>query len=66
MLEMEATKNKAHFMAHLMKDEIFNPSLDEESDVVVSEEDMHDPSLNLMFTDLWWKDDESKPMTIKV
>ena len=32
----------------------------------VSEEDMHDPTLKLMLTNLVLKDDESEPVTIKV
>jgi len=52
-------------MAHVMKDGIFNPLVDEKSGVIVLEEDMHDLTLNFMFTNLGWKDDESEPMTIK-
>jgi len=48
VIETKDAQNK--FMAHVMKDGIFNPSLDEESDLVLSKEDMHDPTLNLMFT----------------
>ncbi|XP_068469910.1 uncharacterized protein [Phaseolus vulgaris] len=65
MVEMEAAKNKSQVVAPVMKDGLFNPPVDEESDVVVSEEDMHDPTLNSMLTNLGWKDDESEPVTIK-
>ncbi|XP_014509199.1 uncharacterized protein LOC106768523 isoform X2 [Vigna radiata var. radiata] len=65
MVEMEAAKNKAQVVATVMKDKLFNPPDDEESDVVVSEEDMHDPTLNSILTDLGWKDDESEPVTVK-
>jgi len=33
MIEMEVVKNEAKFMTHVMKDEIFNLSVDEESRV---------------------------------
>jgi len=33
--------------------------------VVVSEEDMHDLTLNFVFTNLGWKYDDSEPVTIK-
>jgi len=53
MGEMEAEKNKAQFMAHVMKDEIFNPTIVEESDVVVSKNDMHDThTVDLFVPDL--------------
>jgi len=45
-------------MTHVIKDRIFSPSIDEESCVIVSEMDMHDPILNLMSTNLGWKNDE--------
>ncbi|KAK7368912.1 hypothetical protein VNO80_10945 [Phaseolus coccineus] len=63
MVEMEAAKSQV--VAPVMKDGLFNPPVDEESDVVVSEEDMHDPTLNSMLTNLGWKDDESEPVTTK-
>ncbi|XP_027346098.1 uncharacterized protein LOC113857950 isoform X2 [Abrus precatorius] len=63
--EMEAAKNTAQVVAPMMKDKLINPPVDEEKDVVVSEEDMHDPALNSMLTSLGWKDDESEPVTIK-
>ncbi|XP_047174045.1 uncharacterized protein LOC124841760 [Vigna umbellata] len=65
MVEMEAAKNKAQVVATVMEDKLFNPPVDEESDVVVSEEDMHDPTLNSILTNLGWKDDESEPVTVK-
>ncbi|KAJ1376351.1 Tetratricopeptide-like helical domain superfamily [Sesbania bispinosa] len=69
MTEMEAPKNKAQVEATKKKDELFNPpvatAVDEERDVVVSDEDMHDPALNSMLTNLGWKDDEFEPVTIK-
>ncbi|CAJ1936258.1 unnamed protein product [Sphenostylis stenocarpa] len=65
MEEMEAAKNKAQVVATVIKGGLFNPPVDEERDVVVSEEDMHDPTLNSMLTNLGWKDDESEPVTIK-
>jgi len=65
MVEMEAAKNKAQIVAPVMKDGLFNPPADEESDVVVSEEDMHDLTLNSMLSNLGWKDDEFEPVTIK-
>ncbi|KAL2343916.1 hypothetical protein Fmac_005201 [Flemingia macrophylla] len=65
MAEMEASKNKAHVKANVVNDGLFNPPVDEERDVVVSEEDMHDPALNSMLTNLGWKDDESEPVTVK-
>jgi len=43
----------------------FQSSVDEESDVVVLKEDMHNPILNSMLINLGWKDDESKPVAIK-
>jgi len=43
-------KNKAQFMTNMMKDEIFKSYHYEKSDVVVLEYDMHDPTLNFMFT----------------
>ena len=33
--------------------------------MVVSKEDMHNSTLDFMYTNLVWKDDESEPMTIK-
>jgi len=40
MVEMKVAKDKAQFMAHVMKDGIFNPPINEgESSVVVLEED---------------------------
>ncbi|KAL3010928.1 hypothetical protein AAZX31_07G172700 [Glycine max] len=65
MAEMDAAKSKAQVEATVMKDRLFNPPVDEERDMVVSEQDMHDPTLNSMLTNLGWKDDESEPMTIK-
>ncbi|XP_027920945.1 uncharacterized protein LOC114178977 isoform X1 [Vigna unguiculata] len=65
MVEMEAAKNKAQVVATVMKDKLLNAPVDEESDVVVSEEDMHDPTLNSILTNLGWKDDESEPVTLK-
>lgn len=65
MAVMEAAKNEARFEATVMKDKLINPPVDEERDMVVSEEDMHDPTLNSMLTNLGWKDDESEPVTIK-
>lgn len=69
MAEMEAPKNELLVEATMTKKELFNPPVDtpvdEERDVVVSEEDMHDPALNSMLTNLGWKDDEFEPVTIK-
>ncbi|KAK7400445.1 hypothetical protein VNO78_11653 [Psophocarpus tetragonolobus] len=65
MTDMEAAKNKAQIEATVMKDGLFNPPVDEERDVVVSEEDMLDPTLNSMLTNLGWKDDASEPVTMK-
>jgi len=36
MVEMETTKTKPHVVAHVMKDKLFNPLIDEKSDVVIS------------------------------
>ncbi|XP_057421843.1 uncharacterized protein LOC130715743 [Lotus japonicus] len=63
--EMEAPKKEAMAEATMMKGERFNPAVDEEKDVVVSEEDMQDPALNSMLTNLGWKDDKHEPVTIK-
>ncbi|RDX81946.1 Hepatocyte growth factor-regulated tyrosine kinase substrate, partial [Mucuna pruriens] len=65
MAEMEAAKNEARVEATVRKDKLINSPIDEEGDVVVSEEDMHDPTLNSMLTNLGWKDDESESVTIK-
>ncbi|XP_029124550.1 protein MLP1 homolog isoform X2 [Cajanus cajan] len=65
MAGMEAANDKAQVEATVMKGGLFNPPVDEERDAVVSEEDMHDPVLNSMLTNLGWKDDESEPVTIK-
>ncbi|TKY59379.1 Vacuolar protein sorting-associated protein 27 [Spatholobus suberectus] len=65
MEEMEAAKNRAQVEATVMKGGLFNPPVDGERGVVVSEEDMCDPTLNSILTNLGWKDDESEPVTIK-
>ncbi|KAL5054418.1 hypothetical protein RYX36_035100 [Vicia faba] len=66
--EMDALKNKVQVEAP-MKKELFNSpvdtAVDEERDVDVSEEDMHDPTLNSMLTNLGWKDDGFEPVSIK-
>lgn len=66
--EMDALKNKVQVEAPKKK-ELFNSpvdvAVDEERDVVVLEEDMHDPALNSMLTDLGWKDEEFEPVAIK-
>lgn len=66
--EMDALKNNVQVEA-TMKKELFNSpvetAIDEERDVVVSEEDMHDPALNSLLTNLGWKDDSSEPGIIK-
>jgi len=49
-----------------MKYRLFNPRFNVESDRIVSKEDMHNPTLNSMFTNLKWKDDECEPVTISV
>jgi len=48
-----------------MKDKLFNPQIDEDSDMIVLGEDMYNPILNSMLNNLGWKDDEYDPMTIK-
>ena len=66
--EMDALKNEVQVEAPKKK-ELFNSpvnvAVDEERDVVVSEEDMHDPALNSMLTNLGWKDEGFEPVTIK-
>lgn len=66
--EMDALKNNVQVEA-LKKKELFNSpvdvAVDEERDMVVSEEDMHDPALNSMLTNLGWKDEGFEPVTIK-
>jgi len=49
-----------------MKDRFFNRLIHEKIDVVVSEENMHDPTLNSMLINLGLKNDEFKPVTLKV
>jgi len=41
MVETKDAKNKAQVVTCVMKDELFNPQIDEESNIVVSKEDMH-------------------------
>ncbi|KAG4999433.1 hypothetical protein JHK87_020505 [Glycine soja] len=65
MEEMEAAKNKPQVEATVTKDGLFNPPVDEERYMVVSEEDLHDPTLNSMLTNLGWKDDEFESVAIK-
>ncbi|KAK7319567.1 hypothetical protein RJT34_04290 [Clitoria ternatea] len=65
MAEMDAPKNEAWVEPTMMKNKLLNPPVDEEREVVVSEEDMHDPALNSLLTSLGWKDHESEPVTIK-
>ncbi|MED6144373.1 hypothetical protein PIB30_015155 [Stylosanthes scabra] len=66
--EMEAPKNESRVETTMMTNEILNPpvesAIDEESNNLVSEEDMHDPALNSMLVNLGWKD-ESEPVTRK-
>ncbi|QHO58775.1 hypothetical protein HN51_013124 [Arachis hypogaea] len=66
--ELEAPKNEARVEATMMTHEILNPPLesaiDEESNTLVSEEDMRDPALNSMLVNLGWKD-EFEPVTVK-
>ncbi|KAI5386331.1 uncharacterized protein LOC127100669 [Lathyrus oleraceus] len=66
--EIDALKNRVQVEAHVKKELFSSPvdtAVDEERDVVVSEEDMQDPTLNSMLTNLGWKDDGFEPMTIK-
>ncbi|KAH1049892.1 hypothetical protein GLYMA_08G061700v4 [Glycine max] len=65
MEEMEAAKNKPQVEATVTKDGLFNPPVDEERYMAVSEEDLHDPTLNSMLTNLGWKDDEFESVAIK-
>ncbi|XP_061336420.1 uncharacterized protein LOC133283560 isoform X2 [Gastrolobium bilobum] len=68
MAEIEAPKNESRVEATMMKDKLFNPPVEtavDEGDVVVSEEDMLDPALNSMLTNLGWKDDEFEPVSMK-
>jgi len=64
-VEKEVTKNKVQIVDHLLKDGLFNPPVDKESDVAVSKEDMHDQTLNSIVTNLGWKNDEFELVTIK-
>jgi len=65
MVETEDTKNKTQIVTHVMKHRLLNPLVDEESDVVVLEEDMHYQKLNSMLTYIGWKNDESEHVTYK-
>jgi len=51
-------------MVHVIKDDILNPPLDEDSGVVVSEKDIYNQTLNFTVTNLGWKDDEFEPVTL--
>jgi len=52
MAEIEDAKNKALVVAHVIKDELFNPPIDEDSYMVVSGEDMQNPISNSMIVNL--------------
>ncbi|GAU45352.1 hypothetical protein TSUD_84750 [Trifolium subterraneum] len=63
--EMDALKNKVQVEAPAKKEHFNFPvdmAVDDERDVVVSEEDMLDPALNSLLTNLGWKDDGFEPV----
>ncbi|PNX92481.1 FYVE zinc finger protein [Trifolium pratense] len=63
--EMDALKNKVQVEAPAKKERFNFPvdmAVDEERDVVVSEEDMLDPALNSLLTNLGWKDEGFEPV----
>ncbi|WJX46340.1 hypothetical protein P8452_33153 [Trifolium repens] len=63
--EMDALKNKVQVEAPAKKERFNFPvdmAVDEDKDVVVSEEDMLDPALNSLLTNLGWKDDGFEPV----
>jgi len=49
IIKIKDAKNKARIVAHMMKVNFLNPSIDEESDVVVSKKDMHDTHIVDLF-----------------
>ena len=65
-MRMKYSEDVHSYITYVMKDGLFNLPVDEESDVVASEEDMHDPTLNSMLNNLRLKDDESVSVTTKV
>ncbi|KAI4351168.1 hypothetical protein L6164_005548 [Bauhinia variegata] len=67
MAEVEAPKKEARIEENRMKDKFLSPpvesAVEERSDEVVTEEDMHDPVLNSLLLNLGWKEEDS--VTVK-
>lgn len=68
LAEMEASKKEVQVEA-ARKDKLLNSpdgnAVEDGSDGVVTEEDMHDPALNSMLTNLGWKKEEPLPGSAK-